>query len=351
MELATAPCAIFLDEPTSGLDATAALAVCNTLRAIADLGLTVVAVIHQPRAEIFQSFDDLLLLAPGGKTVYEGPRAEVVRFFEDAGMSFPAGGNPADDLLDFIAGRHTLDVPTDLYSQLTRSVLSVKIGAAPALGPASPMAPASPQPTQALLGDGARSPVAVKSLDGGATTRLQGREVTAFLTSRWTTHAASVGKRAPPSAAAADATARAAAATGLNAIMAGRGASLLRQFTLCHARSLLQQYRTPTWLALELGVCCLAGSIMGLAATAVDELYNGVLAPPLTPISPAPQEALLPSLGFYICMAVGVAGSPAAVRVFGEERDIFFREVSAHHSAGAYFWCALGGVGGRVTRM
>ena len=104
IELVTAPCAIFLDEPTSGLDATAALGVCNTLRDIADLGLTVVAVIHQPRLEIFKSFDDLLLLAPGGKTVFIGPQSAALPYFEDLGVAFPAGYNPADVLLDFIGG-------------------------------------------------------------------------------------------------------------------------------------------------------------------------------------------------------------------------------------------------------
>ena len=95
IELAAAPAAIFLEsvpivcvlfmpprtlcpflysEPTSGLDSAAALEVCRTLRAIADLGLTVVAVIHQPRLEIFDSFDDLLLLAPGGVTAFIGRR-------------------------------------------------------------------------------------------------------------------------------------------------------------------------------------------------------------------------------------------------------------------------------------
>ena len=60
------------DEPTSGLDATAALEVCRTLRVIANLGLTVVAVVHQPRSAIYDSFDDLLLLCQGGHTVYMG---------------------------------------------------------------------------------------------------------------------------------------------------------------------------------------------------------------------------------------------------------------------------------------
>jgi ABC-type multidrug transport system ATPase subunit len=104
IELAAAPAAIFLDEPTSGLDSAAALEVCRTLRAIADLGLTVVAVIHQPRLEIFNSFDDLLLLAPGGVTAFIGRRDLVMPYFNDLGYKFSAGNNPADELLDFVAG-------------------------------------------------------------------------------------------------------------------------------------------------------------------------------------------------------------------------------------------------------
>jgi hypothetical protein len=39
--------------------------VCGALRKIADLGITVALVLHQPRFEIFSSFDDLLLLGKG----------------------------------------------------------------------------------------------------------------------------------------------------------------------------------------------------------------------------------------------------------------------------------------------
>lgn len=73
IELASAPAALFLDEPTSGLDATAALDLMKTLRGIADLGITVVAILHQPRVEIFRAFDDLLLLEAGGRAAYVGP--------------------------------------------------------------------------------------------------------------------------------------------------------------------------------------------------------------------------------------------------------------------------------------
>ncbi|KAL2016210.1 hypothetical protein VTK56DRAFT_4067 [Thermocarpiscus australiensis] len=65
MELAAAPMAIFLDEPTSGLDATAANSIMRTLKALARLGISVIVTIHQPRKEIFDMIDDLILLAEG----------------------------------------------------------------------------------------------------------------------------------------------------------------------------------------------------------------------------------------------------------------------------------------------
>ena len=50
------------DEPTSGLDATSSLEVCRALRGLADEGITVAAVLHQPRYEIFEMFHDVLLV-------------------------------------------------------------------------------------------------------------------------------------------------------------------------------------------------------------------------------------------------------------------------------------------------
>lgn len=54
IELAATPICLCLDEPTSGLDSTAALEVVENLRRIARLGMTITAVIHQPRVEIFR---------------------------------------------------------------------------------------------------------------------------------------------------------------------------------------------------------------------------------------------------------------------------------------------------------
>lgn len=98
---------IFLDEPTSGLDSTAALKVAHILRDIRQLGLTIVAVIHQPRQEIFDTFDDLLMIAPGGRTAYLGPRSHVVKFYENQGFVFDLYKNQADELMDILSGKGT----------------------------------------------------------------------------------------------------------------------------------------------------------------------------------------------------------------------------------------------------
>ncbi|KAK7418349.1 hypothetical protein QQX98_003969 [Neonectria punicea] len=103
MELAAAPMAIFLDEPTSGLDATAASSIMRTLKAIARLGISIIVIIHQPRAEIFDLFDNLILLG-NGQTIYEGSQIEATPYFENAGFHFPEHSNHADIITDIITG-------------------------------------------------------------------------------------------------------------------------------------------------------------------------------------------------------------------------------------------------------
>ncbi|KAJ3023290.1 UNVERIFIED_CONTAM: hypothetical protein HDU68_008692 [Siphonaria sp. JEL0065] len=105
MELAAAPLSVFLDEPTSGLDSTAAMDSVNILSSISRLGLTIVAVVHQPRVEIFESFDDVLLIAPGGRTAYFGPVSGAKSYFESLGFYFKPETNVADTLMDILAGR------------------------------------------------------------------------------------------------------------------------------------------------------------------------------------------------------------------------------------------------------
>lgn len=99
-------------EPTSGLDATASLELMHCLQRIAAGGTTVVAVIHQPRAAIFDMVDHLLLLVKSGRVAYSGPAADAVRYVVGLGVGYVppnASGsdrtrNPADWLLDVLTG-------------------------------------------------------------------------------------------------------------------------------------------------------------------------------------------------------------------------------------------------------
>jgi hypothetical protein len=71
------------------------------LKKIASLGVTVVSVLHQPRYEIFEKFDDLLLIAPGGRTAYLGPQSEVVSYFQQLGYIVRKDTLPLTILLTF----------------------------------------------------------------------------------------------------------------------------------------------------------------------------------------------------------------------------------------------------------
>ncbi|XP_071701682.1 ABC transporter G family member 39-like isoform X2 [Rutidosis leptorrhynchoides] len=87
VELVANPSIIFLDEPTTGLDARAAAIVMRTVRNMVDTGRTVVCTIHQPSIDIFESFDELILMKFGGQIIYAGPLGQyshkLVEYFED----------------------------------------------------------------------------------------------------------------------------------------------------------------------------------------------------------------------------------------------------------------------------
>ncbi|RYQ99046.1 hypothetical protein Ahy_B07g086895 [Arachis hypogaea] len=106
VELVANPSIIFMDEPTSGLDARAAAIVMRTVRNTVDTGRTVVCTIHQPSIDIFEAFDELLLMKRGGRVIYGGKlgvRSQImIDYFQ--GISgippIPDGYNPATWVLE-----------------------------------------------------------------------------------------------------------------------------------------------------------------------------------------------------------------------------------------------------------
>ena len=56
----------------AGLDASAAAIGMRTVRNIVNTGRIIVCTTHQPSIDIFESFDELLLLKRGGQIIYAG---------------------------------------------------------------------------------------------------------------------------------------------------------------------------------------------------------------------------------------------------------------------------------------
>ncbi|RKP14681.1 hypothetical protein BJ684DRAFT_8159 [Piptocephalis cylindrospora] len=279
IELAAAPFALFLDEPTSGLDSTVALSLARTLRSVARVGLTVVSVIHQPRYEIFQAFDDVLLIAPGGFTCYHGPVEGSVQHFQSMGFYFDPHANPADILMDILSGHG--EAPSDLSGATQNAHLPTED---------------KDKEEKTALGSGSEADEVSLRPQHVATKAMWKR------------------------------------------MIQDRGASHLRQIWLCHQRSLLQQYRRPLSLIFEYGVAAIAGVLLGLAImNRAGQLYIGALISPYTPLSLSPFETMVPQMCMLISMSISVSGSPAAVRTFGEEKSVYWREAASGHSKVAYF--------------
>nr|XP_020167918.2 ABC transporter G family member 43 [Aegilops tauschii subsp. strangulata] len=106
VELVSNPSIIFMDEPTSGLDARAAAIVMRTVQNTVNTGRTVVCTIHQPSIDIFESFDELLLMKRGGRVTYAGKLGRhsniLVKYFEaiPGVPKIEEGYNPATWMLE-----------------------------------------------------------------------------------------------------------------------------------------------------------------------------------------------------------------------------------------------------------
>ncbi|PWY63145.1 hypothetical protein BO83DRAFT_441681 [Aspergillus eucalypticola CBS 122712] len=138
VELAARPSSLlFLDEPTSGLDSQASFELVLFLRRIAAEGIPVVCTIHQPSGVLFDMFDQVLLLAPGGRTVYFGETgeksSEVVDYFGRHGAIIGSDTNPAEFILSTlnssIASKETKINSSQLYASSSQNKYALSLWA------------------------------------------------------------------------------------------------------------------------------------------------------------------------------------------------------------------------------
>jgi len=95
------PSLLLLDEPTSGLDLGTAEKLLETLKRLAETGLTVVTTIHQPSSQMYKYFDKLVLMMDG-HMVYHGAASNALNYFNDLGLPCDKYYNPADFMMGMI---------------------------------------------------------------------------------------------------------------------------------------------------------------------------------------------------------------------------------------------------------
>ncbi|XP_048360780.1 ATP-binding cassette sub-family G member 8 [Sphaerodactylus townsendi] len=116
------PGILIFDEPTSGLDSFTAHNLVITLSRLARGNRLVLLSVHQPRSDIFQLFD-LILLMTSGATIYSGAARDMVQYFKEIGYPCPTYSNPADFYVDLTSvDRQTTE--TEVESQQRASSLA-----------------------------------------------------------------------------------------------------------------------------------------------------------------------------------------------------------------------------------
>lgn len=113
------PGILILDEPTSGLDSFTAHNLVITLSRLARGNRLVLLSVHQPRSDIFQLFD-LVVLMSSGSAVYFGAARDMVPYFTALGYPCPRYCNPSDFYVDLISiDRRSVDREAECLQRST----------------------------------------------------------------------------------------------------------------------------------------------------------------------------------------------------------------------------------------
>ncbi|KAL2941741.1 Pleiotropic drug resistance protein 3 [Bienertia sinuspersici] len=129
VELVANPSIIFMDEPTTGLDARAAAVVIRAVKNIVVTGRTVVCTIHQPSIDIFEAFDELILLKAGGRMIYSGPLGQQSSYVIEYFQTLPGlpkirdNYNPATWMLEVTTASSEIELGIDFAEVYNNSVL------------------------------------------------------------------------------------------------------------------------------------------------------------------------------------------------------------------------------------
>lgn len=291
LEMVMEPSLLILDEPTSGLDSASSLLLLRALRREALEGVNISMVVHQPSYTLYRMFDDLILLAKGGMTVYHGPVKKVEEYFSGLGIVVPERVNPPDYYIDILEGivkpsmsagvavkdlplrwmlHNSYDVPRDMLQSSSGSESSVGRSA----DPSSPSSESGPSFAAELWAN-------IKDTIMQKKDEFDYNKSTEDLSNRCTP-------------------------------------GILRQYRYFLGRVGKQRLREARILGVDYLILCLAGICLGTLAKVSDETFG--------------------ALGYtYTVIAVSLLCKIGALRSFALDKIYYWRERASGMSSLAYF--------------
>merc|ERR1712238_204064 len=316
MEMVSNPNLICLDEPTSGLDSVTSFVVLKALKEMAQTGVNVIVVLHQPKKEIFELFNQVVLLANGGLTAFIGSPIEMNSYFENLGFPMPPGSNPADFVMDVL--NCVVQHPSNPHFKTEDFVLAWMTA------DENPNA-MSLEEAKSLLADAASDTVDKVTINS----RL--RKVRQYFSDIWAHFASGFKKNSSSSM------------TGL--ALPG----MYQQTLLLTYRAFLQRIRSPMTTVSNLILFLVIGFVITMDFPKNFTMYRGILNGFVNSsnqdnvgVTAYLRENIVPSdqissrlilffqtLSIACCVSVSVLG--------GNERHVFFRETSTGQSVVAYF--------------
>jgi len=314
MEMVSNPKLLCLDEPTSGLDSLTSFVVLKALKEMAQTGVNVIVVLHQPKKEIFELFNQVLLLANGGLTAFIGSPIEMISYFENLGFPMPPGSNPADFAMDVLGC--VVPHATNPHFKTEDFVLAWMTA------DENPNA-MSLEEAKSLLADAASDTVDKVTIYS----RL--RKVRQYLSDIWAHFASGFKKNSSTS----------------DLALPG----MFQQTILLTYRAFLQRIRSPMMTVSTLIAYVVLGTILPANFTSIDNfvMYNGLLEGLESQYNGGVIAYVRQNVKPMdnICAIMGIMNTFAAIAccvsvsiLGGNERLVFFRETSTGQSVVAYFF-------------
>lgn len=122
VELISNPVILFLDEPTSGLDSQTSFKIIKLLQKIAsEKNMMIICTIHQPSSNIFNLFDQLIILEKGS-LMYTGHPSKVNDYFDEIQRPLSSLANPADAFMRTLEENNVGSTPMYFIDRYTQGV-------------------------------------------------------------------------------------------------------------------------------------------------------------------------------------------------------------------------------------